>query len=94
MARPKYYLIEGLQKLMIHHSNDIISLLQNIKGKYKYLLIGNNKTLENTDEMNMYHFNQRNLLIEPFNINLNHIIDKIYESENDRDLLLIKSEDS
>ena len=70
---------------------DILSLFENIKHKFKYLIITSCDNLVNQDNHNnIYHFSYENLEIEPFNKTKGEMIAD--ESHSKRKMLLFKHE--
>jgi hypothetical protein len=69
-------------------NKNVANLLDNIKGKYKYLIIGSNVNDNNSDMLNCYHYSEKNLFINPFSKSFENVIERIFESKNNRDLLL------
>ena len=53
---------------------DILSIFNNIKNKFKYLIITSCNNNINTDNFNQWHFSEKNILIEPFNKSKNFLI--------------------
>ena len=70
-----------LRDVIFHFKNDeILSIFNNIKNKFKYLLITSCKNLINYDNFDKYYFSEKNINIEPFNKLYNYLI-KINESK-------------
>ena len=69
--------------------NDVMKLFNNIRGKFKYILITSCRNNINNDIMDQYHYSKRNIKIEPFNCS-NNILYKIYENIFDRDVFIYK----
>lgn len=55
-------------------NNDILSIFNNIKNKFKFIIITSCNNTVNTDKFNQYHFADKNILIEPFNKLQNFLI--------------------
>ena len=69
-----------IRDVIFHLKNDdILSIFDNIKNKFKFLIITSCNNNENTDNFNKWYFSEKNILIEPFNKLQNFII-KIEES--------------
>ncbi len=80
-----------IRDVIFHLLNkEILQLFDNIKNKYKYLLITNNHNVTiNSDKFDIYHFSKRNLFIEPFNKDRTYILEQIQEDNQDREVLLV-----
>lgn len=58
-----------MRDMLFHNSvEDVSSILENIKGKFKYLAVTNGVNEENTDDFDSSHWTPRNLNIDPFNL--------------------------
>jgi len=55
-------------------NNDILSIFDNIKNKFKFLIITTCNNHVNTDNFDQWHFCEKNILIEPFNKLQNFLI--------------------
>jgi len=66
---------------------DVSTIFENIKGKFKYIVITNSKNEVNTNEFNKWRYSKRNILIEPFNRKHNYLY-IINENVFKRDILL------
>jgi len=55
-------------------NNDIVSILNNIKDKFKFVIITSCNNHVNTDNLDKWHFAEKNILIEPFNKLQNFLI--------------------
>jgi hypothetical protein len=53
-------------------NNEIISIFNNIKNKFKYIAITSCKNNVNTDSFNIWRFSEKNINIEPFNVSTNY----------------------
>jgi hypothetical protein len=63
-----------IRDVIFHLSiKDVQSIFRNIQGKFDYIAITSCNNLKNEDNFNVYHFNQRNINIEPFCISNNFI---------------------
>lgn len=68
-------------------NNDIITIFDNIKDKFKFIIITSNRDNVNTDNFNIWHYSTKNIHIEPFNKSQNALI-KIDEPVFNRDALI------
>jgi len=59
-------------------NNDILSIFENIKNKFKFIIITSCNNNENIDNFNQWRFSEKNILITPFN-KLKNFIVKIEE---------------
>ena len=66
---------------------DVNTIFENIKGKFKYIVITNCRNEVNSNEFNKWRYSKRNILIEPFNRNHNYLY-IINENVFKRDILL------
>lgn len=48
---------------------DVEKIFKNLKNKFKYIYITSSSNLENKNKFDKWHFSERNIHIEPFNIN-------------------------
>lgn len=79
-----------LRDVIFHLLNtDIITIFSNIKNKFNYICITNCRTDVNLDIFDKWHFSQKNIHIEPFNI-CNNYLHKIEENKFNRDILLFE----
>jgi SAM-dependent methyltransferase len=64
-----------IRDVIFHLKNDdILSIFDNIKNKFKFLIITSCNNRVNTDNFNKYHFSEKNILIKPFNKLQNFLI--------------------
>lgn len=57
-----------IRDVIFHLKNEeILSIFNNIKHKFKFLLITSCKNEINSDKFDEWHFSQKNINIEPFN---------------------------
>lgn len=76
-----------LRDILFHLSHeDVINLLNNIKGKFKYYMITSSNNTVNNDMFNKYHFHELNVRIHPFNLKSFKVM--LTEPEFNRDILL------
>lgn len=68
-------------------NNDILSIFENIKNKFKFIIITSSKNNVNTDAFDIWHFSSKNIHIEPFNKSQDVLI-KIEEHVFNRDALI------
>lgn len=68
-------------------NNDILSIFDNIKNKFKFLLITSCNNHVNTDNFNQWHFSEKNILIKPFDKLQNFLI-KTEESAFNRSVFI------
>jgi FkbM family methyltransferase len=59
-------------------NNDILSIFDNIKNKFQFIIITSCNNHVNTDNFNKWHFTEKNILIKPFN-KLENFLIKIEE---------------
>lgn len=77
-----------IRDVIFHLKNDdIISIFENIKNKFKFLIITSCNNLVNTDNFDLWHYSSKNILIEPFNKSQNFLM-KIYEHAFDRNAFI------
>lgn len=77
-----------LRDVIFHLSNqNIIDIFTNIKNKFKYICITNCRNEINTDNFDKWHFTQKNIFQNPFDISKNYSY-KIEENKFNRDILL------
>jgi len=77
-----------IRDVIFHLKNkDILSIFYNIKNKFKYILITSCINDVNTDIFDRWHFSQKNIHIEPFNIPRNFEM-KIYEEAFKRNVYI------
>ena len=77
-----------IRDVIFHLKNDkILSIFDNIKNNFKFLIITNCRNCVNTDNFNKWHFSEKNIHIEPFNKSHNFII-KMEEPVFNRDVLI------
>ena len=70
--------------------DNILKLFNNIKDKFKYIMITSCINLKNKDQLDdKYHYTEVNLNIEPFN--KTKYLDIIYEKEFSRNVILYES---
>ena len=63
-----------IRDVIFHLSiKDVQSIFRNIQGKFDYIAITSCNNLKNEDNFNVWHFNPRNIHIEPFCISNNFI---------------------
>ena len=64
-----------IRDVIFHLKNkDILSIFENIKNKFKFLIITSCNNDINTDNFNQWHFAMKNILIGPFNKSQNFLI--------------------
>lgn len=81
-----------LRDVIFHLSNNnILSIFNNIKNKFNYICITNCRNNTNTDNFDKWHFSQKNIHLEPFNISANYL-NKIEENEYNRDILVYNND--
>ena len=69
-----------IRDVIFHLKNEeILSIFNNIKNKFKYIMITSCKNVINTDSFNRWHFVEKNINIYPFNVSFNHLF-KINEN--------------
>jgi hypothetical protein len=68
-------------------NNDILSIFDNIKNKFNFLIITSCNNHVNTDNFNQWHFTEKNILINPFNKSQNSLI-KIEEPQFNRNIFI------
>jgi len=68
-------------------NNDILSIFNNIKNKFKFLIITSCNNHINTDNFDKWHFTEKNILIKPFNKHKNFLI-KIEETVFNRNAFI------
>jgi hypothetical protein len=80
-----------IRDVLFHLKNaDIISIFNNIKNKFKYIMLTSCRNNKNTDHFdNKWHFTQKNINQEPFNISNNFEI-KIEENVFNRNVYIYK----
>lgn len=77
-----------IRDVIFHLKNDeIISIFNNIKNKFRFLIITSCRNSTNTDNFNKWRFSEKNIHIEPFNKSQNCLI-KIDEPIFNRDSLI------
>lgn len=77
-----------IRDVIFHLKNEeILSIFDNIKNKFKYLIITNCKNQLNSDIFDKWHFSQKNINIEPFNKSINFQI-KFEEPIFNRDVFI------
>ena len=82
-----------LKDVIVYLKNeDVIKIFNNIKNKFKYLAITSDINDNNIDDFNNYNFSQKNLHIEPFNIQYN-FIEKYYDSLFNKNFYIYKHDD-
>ena len=63
-----------IRDVIFHLKNDdILSIFENIKNKFKFLVITSCKNNVNTDDFDQWHFSEKNVHNEPFNKSQNFI---------------------
>lgn len=63
-----------IRDVIFHLSiQDVQSIFRNIRGKFDYIAITSCNNTKNVDDFNQWHFNERNLHIEPFSISKTYI---------------------
>lgn len=77
-----------IRDVIFHLKNEqILSIFNNIKNKFKFLIITNCKNELNTDNFDKWYFSRKNILIEPFNKSNNFIM-KLEEPKFNRNVLI------
>jgi 2-polyprenyl-3-methyl-5-hydroxy-6-metoxy-1,4-benzoquinol methylase len=77
-----------LRDVIFHLKNEeILTIFENIKNKFEFLLITSCNNLTNLDTFDKYHFSQKNLHKPPFNKNYNYNV-SIYEKAFDRNVYI------
>jgi len=77
-----------IRDVIFHLRNkDIISIFDNIKNKFKFLLITSCINQVNTDNFDKWHFSEKNIHIEPFNRS-NNFHTKIFEEIFNRNVYI------
>ena len=77
-----------IRDVIFHLKNkEILSIFDNIKNKFKYLLITSCKNHINTDNFDKWHFSEKNINIEPFNKSYNFQIE-LYETFFNRNVYI------
>jgi SAM-dependent methyltransferase len=79
-----------IRDVIFHLTNDeILSIFENIKNKFNFLVITSCKNNMNIDNFDKWHFSNKNIQIEPFNKSQKFIM-KIEEPVFNRDVLIYK----
>lgn len=79
-----------IRDVIFHLKNDeILSIFENIKNKFKFLIITSCRNMVNTDNFNHWRFSEKNIHVEPFNKTHDFLI-KIPENNFSRDALIYK----
>lgn len=77
-----------IRDVIFHLSNkDIQMIFDNIKGKFKFLVITSCVNLINTDVFDKWNFTKKNIHIAPFNISGKYLT-KTYENEFNRNIYI------
>ena len=77
-----------IRDVIFHLTNtEILSIFNNIKNKFKFIIITSCRNSVNTDNFNKWHFSEKNIHIEPFNKSQNFFI-KINEPFFKRNALI------
>jgi viroplasmin and RNaseH domain-containing protein len=89
----KEYDLIILRDVIFHLKNEqIINIFKNIKNKFKYIGITTCTNKINLNEFDKWNYNQKNIHIEPFNINNNSNIN-VYEPKFNRYFKIFNSSD-
>jgi hypothetical protein len=79
-----------IRDVIFHLTNsEILSIFNNIKNKFKYILITSCKNDTNHDNFDRWHFSQKNINTAPFNVLYNFEI-KIQEDSFNRNVYIYK----
>jgi viroplasmin and RNaseH domain-containing protein len=58
-----------IRDVIFHLKNEeIVSIFNNLKNKFKYIMITSCRNNNNNDDFNKWHFSEKNIHKEPFNI--------------------------
>lgn len=77
-----------IRDVIFHLKNDeILTIFDNIKNKFEYILITSCKNNINSDSFDKWHYSKKNIHVEPFNRSLDYEV-AIYERVFDRNLIL------
>uniref|UniRef100_A0A6C0CNM4 Methyltransferase domain-containing protein n=1 Tax=viral metagenome TaxID=1070528 RepID=A0A6C0CNM4_9ZZZZ len=77
-----------IRDVIFHLKNqEILTIFDNIKNKFEYILITSCKNNINSDSFDKWHFSRKNIHVEPFNKSHDYEV-AIYERVFDRNLLL------
>lgn len=82
-----------LRDVIFHlHTDNVISLFENMKGRFKYIAITSCLNDINNDEFDQWHFSPRNIHIKPFNIQQKYS-SRVEEKTFCREFYLIEHDD-
>ena len=77
-----------IRDVIFHLTNDeILSIFDNIKNKFKFIIITNCRNSVNKDNFDRWHFSEKNIYNEPFNKSQN-VLMKMNEPIFNRDVLI------
>lgn len=79
-----------IRDVIFHLRNEeILSIFNNIKNKFKFIAITSCVNTVNTDEFNYWRFTEKNIHKSPFNVP-DTFLDKIHENEFNRDFYIFE----